>query len=155
MLKEQTLIGAIAIYRHEVRPFTDKQIELLTNFAGQAVIAIENTRLLDELQAAHARLPNRWSSRPRPRRCCRSSPARRASWSRCSRPCWQNAVRICEAKFGTLSLCDGERSASVALHNAPPAFAEFRRRGAGLYPPPGTGSRASSRNEASRFRSDD
>ena len=88
ILKDDDLLGVMMIYHLEgVRPFTDQQIALVETFADQAVIAIENVRLFDEVQARTRAVARRWSSRPRPRRCCRSSRTRPGSWSRSSRPC--------------------------------------------------------------------
>jgi GAF domain-containing protein len=129
MLKENELIGGIVIYRQEVRPFTDKQIELVSNFAKQAVIAIENTRLLNELreslqqQTATTEVLGIISSSPG-----ELEPVFQAML--------ENATRICEAKFGNLYLYEDGALRIVASHNVPPAFAEARRRSP-FHPPAG------------------
>ena len=121
MIKENELIGTIAIYRQEVRPFTDKQIELVKNFAAQAVIAIENTRLLNELheslqqQTATADVLKVISSAPG-----ELQPVFDAMLA--------NVTRLCEAKFASLLLREGDQFRRVSLHNAPPALTEHWRR---------------------------
>ena len=121
MLKDNELIGAFTLARRQVRPFTDKQIALVTNFAAQAVIAIENARLLNELRESLAQQ----TATSKVLGIISSSPGE-------LKPVFQamleNAVRICDAKFGFLFLSEGDAFRAVALHDVPPAYAEARRR---------------------------
>jgi signal transduction histidine kinase len=126
MLKEDDLIGAIAVFRQEVRPFTDKQITLVQNFAAQAVIAIENTRLLNELRESLQQ------------QTATSEVLKVISSSRGElKPVFEamlsNATRICDARFGTLFLYEDGKFHPAAMLGAPPEYAEFhRKRGAFL-----------------------
>jgi GAF domain-containing protein len=121
MLKEDEVVGVMGIYRREVRPFTDKQVKLLDNFATQAVIAIENARLLNELresleeQTATSDVLKVISSSPGDLEPVFASML-------------EKAVRICDAAFGNIYRWDGDALHLFAMHNTPPGFADFRRR---------------------------
>src|SRR5262245_20301355 len=129
MLKEGEIVGAISIYRQEVRPFSDKQIELLTNFASQAVIAIENTRLLNELreslqqQTATADVLKIISSSP-------------SDLQPVFEAMLENASRICQSKFGVLWLAQDDGFRPAAIHNLPPALTVERQRNQVMKPVP-------------------
>ena len=145
MLKEGRLVGAIVIYRQEVRPFGERQIELVKNFASQVVIAIENARLLNELRQRTDDLTGRTAdlTEALEQQTATSEVLRVISSSagdlnRVFDVVLTNATQICEAIYGGLFLAEGEAFRTVALHNVPPAFAEARRREPLIHARPGT-----------------
>ena len=128
LLKENEVVGAISIYRREVRPFTDKQIELVSNFAAQAVIAIENTRLLNELRQRTDDLSESLEQQTATSEVLRVISSSPGELEPVFQILLENAVRLSEANFGSLYLYDGEMYRIGALHNTPAAYAELRRR---------------------------
>jgi GAF domain-containing protein len=142
MLKDNELIGALSLSRQEVRPFAEKQIELVKNFASQAVIAIENARLLNELRQRSDDLSQRTTdlTEALEQQTATSEVLQVISSSPGDlQPVFaamlEKAVRICDASFGSLFRWDGDALHLIATHNTPPAFAEYRRR-TPLRPPP-------------------
>jgi GAF domain-containing protein len=129
MFKDNDLVGAIVIYRQEVRPFTEKQIALVQNFAAQAVIAIENTRLLNELQESL----KQQTATSEVLQVISSSPG---ELDPVFEAMLDNAVSICNATFGNIHRWDGESFSLLAARNTPAAFVDYRRGLSSIPPDP-------------------
>jgi signal transduction histidine kinase len=118
LLKDERVVGSVMIFRQEPQRFSDKQIALLKQFAAQAVIAIENARLLNELRESL----QQQTATADVLRVISASPGE-------LEPVFQamleNAVRLCEAKFAMLFLYEENQFRAVAKWNIPPAYGEF------------------------------
>jgi signal transduction histidine kinase len=139
MLKESELVGYLSIYRQEVRPFTDKQIELVKTFADQAVIAIENVRLFNEVQARTRDLTESLEQQTATSEVLQVVSSSLGELEPVFQAMLASAVRICDAKFGILYRYDNEAFDTAALFGAPPELTEFLREHGSFRPDVGSG----------------
>jgi GAF domain len=129
LLREGVPIGVINLLRRAVRPFTQKQIELLTTFADQAVIAIENVRLFDEVQARTRELSEALEQQTATSEVLQVVSRSPGELEPVFAAMLANAIRICEAKFGNMLLYEAERFRAAAFHGAPSGLIEFWQSG--------------------------
>jgi GAF domain-containing protein len=127
MLKDEKLIGAVIVYRQEVRAFSDKQIELVKNFAAQAVIAIENARLLNELHQRTIDLTEALEQQTATSEVLQVISSSPGDLEPVFASMLEKAIRVCEATFGNIYRWDGEAFYLLATKNTPQALAEYRR----------------------------
>src|SRR5450759_1086166 len=129
MLRDGQPIGSIALYRSDVKPFSDRQIELVKAFANQAVIAIENVRLFDAVQKRTQELSEALEQQTATSEVLRVISSSPGELGPVFEAMLANAVRICEANFGVLFRFNGDASEAAAMFGVPPAFSEFWQRG--------------------------
>jgi two-component system, NtrC family, sensor kinase len=139
MIKDDALVGSIVIYRQEVRPFANRQIELVQNFAKQAVIAIENARLLNELRQRTDELTEALEQQTATSEVLQVISSSPGELQPVFQAMLENATRICDAKFGTMFRFDGEAFHPMAMVNTPPALTSFLRQRGRFVPETGNG----------------
>ena len=127
LLREGVSIGAMTVTRSVVKPFTDKQIELLTTFADQAVIAIENVRLFDEVQARTKELTESLEQQTATSEVLQVISSSPGELEPVFNAMLESATRICEAQFGNLFLREGNRVRAVAVTGEPSYVAIWRQ----------------------------
>jgi len=128
LLREGIVVGILSVIRTEPRPFSRKQIELVETFADQAVIAIENVRLFEAEQARTRELSEALEQQTATSDVLQVISSSPGELEPVFRAMLENATRICEAKFGNLLLYDGNAFRVAAMHGAPEAWNELRRR---------------------------
>jgi GAF domain-containing protein len=128
LLREGTTVGALVLTRSEMRPFTEKQIELVTTFADQAVIAIENVRLFEDVQARTRELSEALEQQTAASEVLGIISRSPGELQPVFQAMLENAARICDANFGTLLLYEDGAYRMAAMHGAPPAWSEKRAR---------------------------
>ena len=121
LLRGEEAIGSLTIRRSEVRPFTPRQIELAETFADQAVIAIENVRLFDQVKARTRDLAESLEQQTATSEVLQVISASPGELEPVFQKMLENATRVCGAKFGTMALYDGDSFLTVALYNVPDA----------------------------------
>jgi GAF domain-containing protein len=139
LLREGSCVGIMTITRRTPQPFTTKQIELVTTFADQAVIAIENVRLFDEVQARSRELAESLEQQTATSEVLGVISSSPGELEPVFQSMLSNAARLCDASYGALWLCEGDTFRVLALHGPlPMTFAEQLRSGE-LRPGPTTG----------------
>ena len=127
LLREGVPIGVVGLMRRSVRPFTEEQIKLVETFADQAVIAVENTRLFEAEQQRTRELAESLEQQTATSEVLQVISSSPGELEPVFGTMLENAIKLCQAKFGALYLYDGEAFRTAALHGVSPAFAEARR----------------------------
>ena len=136
MLREEGLVGVIAIFRQTVHAFSDKQIDLVTSFGSQAVIAIENARLLSELRERTDDLSESLQHQTATSEVLQVISRSPGELDPVFDTILASATTICDAQFGNLFLCEDKGFRCTSVFNLPPAFAESFSRHPVIFPPP-------------------